>query len=343
MNFYIFLSILFIAEIVIVLSLLILLIFKRISIHYEEQDIAEEKKVFSQFLQECLKTKNLTLSTLRKKISKNSMIAVLESFENRFKGGDWEVLKNNIVILHLLPSARKWAKSFFWTKRNLSARCFLLTPLIEDQHIISKLIDDSKFLVRSIAAIAGVKLCEKKIINKVIDHLGKEEGYAHYFYRDILLKGSKKIFPWIEERASHTKNTKVLLACLEILSEVSMPINPSILDKSLHSKDDRVVLAAVKVFSQNPQKQSDEVLISLSHDQNEEVREQVALGLRFRSNKQNVKQLEELLDDSSPTVRMQAAKSLKQCGKIGIAILNQQDQKKHKLAFDAAQEAIEFE
>lgn len=332
-------------EFCMMILLLIAIVLRRFIVIYKEKKEKIERQKLSKFLIESMK-KNTLLDPnfdLSKFASTHTLLNALEHFNHSFKSENWQKLKQNIADRYLLSHAREMSTSSSWQKRHFAARCFVLFPLQLDKKIILSLLDDSVFLVHITAASAVMQLAIKDGIIKLIHQMSQEYGYAYYCHRDLLLQGTKEVFKWIEELARNEQENAIHLVCLDLLSAKTLVIDPLILQKDITSSNPKIRLAALKVFSHNPQKNSLEVLLNYFVDPNEEVRAQAAHGLQYFASTDSLEKLNKALCDTSWEVRLQAAESLKKMGRLGIAILNQQDPNINKDAYEVANYALQFD
>ena len=331
-------------ELIILILMLALILGRRIWSRFHQKKVAKEKQAISQTVinymnnQEALNSKKVFNG-----FSKDLVLNQMEAFERRFKGEQWDQLKFEISKAELLPRARKWTKSRHWLNRNFAARCFALSPSESDEKSILSLLDDPEFLVHSMAAVAAVKLEVKEGIFKIVRLMSKVGGYARIFYRDILLQSnSSKVFSWVEEIAAE-KDLLTQLACLDLLSGITKVITSPVLKEALQSENQAVRFAALKVYAHNPQMDSAEVLLKYMDDPDEEIRAAAASGLEYFATAATIEKLSKALTDPSWIVRVQAANSLKNMGKMGLQVLQQQNPQMNKNAFEAASYALEFD
>lgn len=306
---------------------------------YKNAANEKARKEISQMIIEWLKGKKSHFPDLPKFRDLKNLLLTLELFEYRIKGQDWEELKHKMTKTYLLPNARKKAHSPSWVDRNFASRCFALCPLAKDQDILLKLNNDSVFLVRSIAALALVRLEHKAGMIEIIKKMNLEKGYAHYFYRDLLLKCPNHVFVWIQEIAQHEKDPLIHLTCLELLTERTIATIPGYLKEDIHSNNVNIRLAAVKILARNPQKDSADILIKCLEDTVPEIREGATSGLQYFASEEVFAKLEDTLKDSVWLVRLRAAQTLKKMGKKGLDILKHQDID-NKNAYEAAQAVL---
>jgi len=270
------------------------------------------------------------------------LLLVLESFNHRLKGEEWEKLKYKLVSQYLLKVARKRVSSFSWRRRNFAARVFALLPLQKDERSILSLLNDSVFLVKSTASLAAVRLSSEEGIHQILKYMASAYGYSRCFYRDILLQGSLQTFTLIQNIASHTKDPSIHLACLDVFSGQTTPISLPFLLKDLQSKDPQILLAALKILSRTLLKNAKAIFLSFLKDPREEIRVEAAAGLKAFVDTSSLKALEKSLADPSWKVRLQVARSLKEMGKKGEAILRRQNIKKNQTTYEIAKYALDF-
>lgn len=345
-NFF-FLFVLLLAEIVILVGLIVALIIIKIKEAYDNKWQPYYKQTISLILLEALEHVEGTepLEVSLKPFAENQLLIYqVENFERRFKGGDWDKIKERIAKQFLIPRARRIYDSVSWTNRNYAARAFALYPLREDTHKILHLLEDSVFLVRAIAASAAIALEIPDAVDKIIRRMSTQESYSHFFYRDLVInQGTIKVFEQVQELAQKDKDLGVHLSCLEILAGKSIKITRPFLSKDLHSTDDQIRLAAVRVYAHNLQKESAVVLSLCIEDSYPQIRMEAAMGLRHFLSESTLKQLEKALSDPEWPVRLQAGLSLKNMGKVGEQILNDQSPEKNKTAYDTAEYVKHFD
>lgn len=300
--------------------------------------------MFSNEVNKCLLEKKPYCETeqLKKCSGQKVILPVMESYNHRLRGGEWEELKIKIGDLYLLPTARRWTESRFWNRRNYSARCFALIPLQNDSERILKLLDDKVFLVRSIAAVAAVQLEERRMIYKILQHMSVVAGYANSFYNDILLQGSDKVFRSTAEIALSEKDPQMHIACLKVLGCRTVNYPLPFLKEDLNSDNIAIRRAAIKVVAMNPQMDAEEILWKYLKDPSEDVRIEAISGMQFFVNDNTIAKLSEALKDESWSVRYQAANTLKKMGDKGLLALNQQDPRNSRQAYDVAHYALQF-
>lgn len=335
-----------IIELIILFLFILSIVISRAFLLYQAKQEANDKKIISRLILEYLQGKNRFV-VKRKLLSLRSPKALLfqmEVFDRRMTSEEWRELKHQMAIHSLLPQARIWATSPFWQNRNYAARCFVLFPMQEDRDVILTLLDDSAFLVRSIAAVAAVALPTREGIERIVLHMTKEKGYAYYAYRDILIQGdSRVIFDWLEEMATQHAESSIKLACLDVLGSKTIPLTPSFVEQQLASANPDIRYAIVKVLSHNIQRNSLAVLLESFRAEDEKMRAQAVFGFQNFPMKETIEKLTIALRDDSWLVRSKAAMSLKKMGKMGISVLQRQTIEANQQAYEVAQYALAFD
>jgi HEAT repeat protein len=238
----------------------------------------------------------------------SKMLEVLEEFNQKLSGKDWDHLKFFLAKRDLLPKARKWATSPFWIKRNKAARIFALAPLIEDEVFILKLVHDSKFLVRSIAAFSAIQIESKEAVIEILKQMSTESGYSYFFYMDLLSQSSQKVLELI------AKAKQYRLPSLAVLATKTIHIPLSNLEEDLRSKDPLIRKAAIKVLIRNPEQGVEALLLEALKEPDAEIRAAAASALQnYPSNLVQVS-LESALKDQVWQVKIEAGKALKHLG-----------------------------
>jgi hypothetical protein len=269
-----------------------------------------------------------------------SLLSEMESFDRRFQGSHWQQMKRVIGSSCLLPSARKFAKSRFWRKRNRAARACAIFAENEDEPVILSLLEDPVFLVRRFAVVAAVRLESKKGIRKIVEHMASVQGYVRYCDADILLQGSRVVFAEIVKMAKETKNRGVQVACAEILYKKTFAFPLLFVREWLNEKDPQIRLQALKILQRNPQEKTEESLLSALRDPDGAIRAAAICCLEHFPSLITTEKLEHYLSDATWDVRLQAARLLKKIGKT--AVLKRQRKTDGIKAYEVAQYVLLF-
>ena len=180
------------------------------------------------------------------------LLTVVENFDCKFKGEKWESIKREIYEKFLVKKAVAFEKSRNWVKRNFAARCFSLCPSGDNLASIFHLMDDPVFLVRGVVSNTVVKMESKEGVYKILEKMSSEQGYSYWYYRDILLSSSNRVFEWIEEYSLENSQTSLHLACLDVLEHPYFHLKKLNLEKDIYSSNPEIHLAALKILSNSP-------------------------------------------------------------------------------------------
>lgn len=331
-------------EILILSIFMSILVLTRIILNYRMKQFKKKQewlssKIVSAFQKEQPIDKEISFKGYS---SKKLLLTVLEDFDRRIRGGYWETLKNQLAETYLLPTARKLYSSKFWTKRWFAGRCFMLYTLPEDEKIILKLLNDPVFLVQSLAALTVARLENREGILKILTMMALKKGYDHYYYRDVLLQGSKQVFAWIEEIAASQSDKAIHLACLEMLASKIIDLSDPFLQADAESNDPDIRLAAIKVYARNPQVKSFEILYPCLDDSREDIKAEACRGMENFISEKSLNKLKKNFQDEAWNVRLQSARSLAKMIPLGVDYLKEQDPNINKNAYDLAQYALQF-
>ncbi len=296
-----------------------------------------QAKELSDFVAHQIETKGAT--TPDKTYDIAALLAVLENYDHRLIGEDWERVKRSIALPLLLPRARKRWKSIFWYRRALAARSFALYAEKEDEPKILQLIDDPNFLVRGYAAKAAVRMESPAGVRKILEHMVNEFGYSYFFFRDTLAKGSKPVFQLVIDFAA---DPKIHAACLAVLATRCITLPIPFLQTDLVSRSLAMRFLALRVLIRNPTADCALLLRQCFQDVNEDLRAVAAEGLAVYPSEQNIALLQRALVDPSWKVRVAAGKALKTIGPAGETVLHAQDAQTSPLAYETAQYALQF-
>lgn len=265
------------------------------------------------------------------------VLSTVETFERYFVDTTWQETKKRMIEGLLAKKALSYIKSSKWKQRQLGLRCIALNPkqLIENQTIISCL-NDSKFIIRILAASVLIHAEQKKLLLTVVKRMVQESPMARYAYRDLLINSNHLTFQWLEEIANEEKNPQIIAVCLDILStKISHNLLPLAIEQ-IHSTDLSCKLSAIEIFSKTPSTVSQKYLAKSLCDENAQIRSQAALGLGLIRDLSSIKILSIALQDPVWEVRLQAANALKAMGKEGREELYKQTLEQNERAFEIA-------
>ena len=255
--------------------------------------------------------------------SPKRLMHLIFSFNPASQGRQWQELRKNLIDVFILPKARSWVKSLFWQKRLLLARALYLSLEKKDTALVSKLLDDRSFLVKSQASLYVKEHEDEKLIEKVLSLFSSSKGFAHLFFRDVCIKCFSTSFPLAEERLSKTKDKTTLINLLSLISTRPYVIKTKIIDYLIESEDPDIFYACVKVHAFNPQKNSEKILFEAFEHTSASIRQLACYGLKAFPGKSCVKHLKQALHDDAWPVQAEAALSLEFLGEEGIKSLNE--------------------
>lgn len=312
------------------------------SIHSSKSS-ATKTLISSQIVDSIINQKSFVLPFKFHTINNLSLLLdVLENFDCKFKGGKWEPLKREIYEKFLLKKARAFAKSRDWVKRNFAARCFSLCPSQDNLSLILLLMDDPVFLVRGVVSNTVVKMESKEGIFKILEKMSAEQGYSYWYYRDILLSSSNRVFEWIEEYSLDNSKTSFHLACLDVLEHPYFHLKKLNLEKEIRSSNPEIHLAALKILSHNPQVEAFKYISDDLEDNNLEIQTEAIKALEYCCYPDYLKKLENKLKDPSWTVRLNSAMTLLKNGEKGTKILSNQKLTANTNAYEVSQFALKY-
>lgn len=311
--------------------------------HAEKARLAKQK--INRILLDCLESK-ITITTAVKKLEQTPPEFILKQlidFEDRFNSLEWGLIKQSISLQYLLPKARRYVKSFSWVKRNFAANTFAIAPLLEDMKNILLLVDDPQFLVSSIAATAALRLEQKESVMKIIRRMGETCGFAHSYYRDLILQNlTTKNALLIEKVAAECKEDAVHLACLNLLLGKTLDFSLPFLWDDLKSQNSDIRMAAIKLFVHHPHETGLPMYLKWLEDPNENIRIEAIKGIEYFPSPEIFNRLTNCLSDKAWKVRLQAAKTLKKLAPQGIEVLKAQTPTQNNTAYEVAQYALNF-
>jgi hypothetical protein len=329
---------LLIAEVAILSTLFVAILWHRVWTYLKGLQEKRRKARLSEHFLRLIETKepfNLRTYPGKRRWYK-SALQTLESFERRLQGDDWNRLKKEVVSILLIKKARSMARSWFWMRRNLAARIFALYGPPVDEPLVLRLMDDKRFLVKGPAAVAAIGMDSFQGVTKILEGIRSEPGFAHFFYRDALAKGSAKVFEHILKLG---KEPALHKAVLEVLGAQSWGGLIPFLETDLKSSDPDIRALAIGVLLRTPLPNALTWLEMLAKDTAPSVRKMAFSGLKLFPSDTSWPLLEQGLSDPVWEVRLAAASTLKARGEQGAQILARQTQ---GIAAEVARYAVCF-
>lgn len=302
------------------------------------QTIQRRAALQQMFVQAIQKKQILSIDRINRRLRHyDDLLATVENFDRWFLDTTWQETKKLLIKGYLGKKALTLARSCWWTKRQLGLRCIALDPKqLMNKQVVAPLLNDSKYLVRILAAAAMVQSEQKDLLLAVLKRMVQEPTMGRYAYRDFLINSGETNFRWIEEIANEEKDQGIIAICLEVLSSKTSHNLLPLAAKHINSPNLACRLAAMKIFSSIPGQESKEYLTRCLFDGNEEIRAEAARGLGQILAISSIPELTLTLRDPIWFVRLQAAIALKAMGKEGREALYRQNPQQNVEASDIA-------
>lgn len=250
-----------------------------------------------------------------------NLVEVLEKYDQRLSDPIWKDTKKKLIEIYMLRKAESMSHSYSWVNRQLAARCYLLLPQKAPETDLEKLLGDSKYLVRVVAAVCITQISNKNLFYKMLEQMNREYVLSRFSYRDALIQSDSEKFLWIEELLKKNPNPGIAAICLDILStRLSHNLFP-IIKMYVSHKNQACRLLAIKALANIPSEESIKILQQHLFDTSWEIRAESIEGLSKLHVVDAIPQLHALLNDSIWWVRLQAALGLKKFGQRGQEIL----------------------
>lgn len=277
-----------------------------------------------------------TLKIPRKLLDFRNLVESLEKFDQLFSDPRWIEIKEHILKKYMLPKVKAEASSRFWFRRQLAARCLLLSPNHADPHLLNKLLDDSRYLVRVSAAVCITQAHHKELFYKVIHKMSQETELSRFPYRDALIQVDEEKYRWIEELLKKETNKEVIAICLDILSARYSGNLLPLVKPFVNDPDANCRKLAIKALGNIPSLEAIQLLMDHLNDPDWNIRAEAIVGLQKLYAVQAIPKLRSLLNDPVWWVRLQAGLTLKGFGKTGLEVLATQSKELPK-AYEIAQ------
>jgi len=269
-----------------------------------------------------------------------NLVEVLEKYDHLFNDPLWIQIKKKVVSKYLASRLESYASSLSWFNRQLAGRCLLLCPMVANEPLLEKLLNDPRYLVRVTAAVCIIQISDKDLFYKVIYKMSKETSLSQFPYRDALIQVSEEKYHWIESLLASASDKSVIVICLDILStRYSKDLLP-LIKPYINDIDPTCRIFAIKALGNMPSPEAIELLISRLADSDWKIRGEAIMSLQKLYAKQAIPRLQPLLNDPVWWVRLQAALTLKALGQEGMEVLVAQSKDKEPLAYEIAQYSL---
>lgn len=258
-------------EIFLLFVFFMLIFINRVWNHFRIQAMQARRHFLRKSIEDFVNKEMLSIFSLNyTNVSKQKdLLIVLESFERKLKGERWQEIKYRLIEQYLVKQAKRYVNSWFWKKRSIAARIYVLAPYLIGSDTAIQSLCDRAFLVYSYAARIVVTCEYEKGIEVMIDKMSKEKGYLFYYFRDLLRQGSDKIFEMVAKLAS---KPEYRLSCLAILSKTTYNSKIENIDADLYSKDEEIRKLAIQYIGHHPTETTEQLLLDLSHDETAMIR-----------------------------------------------------------------------
>jgi hypothetical protein len=332
--------IILIIEIIVLLSCFACMIAARIFRDWKEKKtIQKRNRLKKLFIDAMQKSEPLQINQINSNLlNYEDLLATVETFDRFFLDSTWKKTRQHLINIYLGKKAQVFVRSHTWRNRLLGLRCIVLEPkqLLNKQAIIP-LLEDSKFLIRILAATSMVRAEQKDLVLPVLKRMIRESSMGRFAYRDLFINSGEKTFHWVEEIANQEKDPRLIAVCLDILStKISGHDLLSLAIKEIQSIDPDCRLSAIKIFSNTPSEKSKKYLTKSLSDANWKIRAEAAHGLGQISAYSSLPELTHALQDPEWLVRLQAATALKSMGKEGREVLYRQSSHQNAEAYEIA-------
>ena len=269
------------------------------------------------------------------------LLTIINKFDASIKKMEWQIIRQLIIDLVVLPKARVLAQKRSWIKRYLACQAFKLSLEKQDERFIEMLISDSIPLVAINAAMLAINYNAPLLIDKMIDVFSQGRRLQQSLYDQALTHATATIIPLIKERLAREKNPYVKAFCYRSLSYVPFVSEPiETIQVDLGSDNLDLKLAVLDYLHHNAPQSSEALFLPLLKDSHWEVRARAAKLLGELGDDKLALSLEECLKDPAWWVRINAAESLFKLGKKGIALLKKQKPSIDQYAYDVAAQVL---
>lgn len=270
----------------------------------------------------------------------NILLLVMFKIDNTINTSVWTEIKETIADIVLLPIAREKYKSRIWMNRLLSTQCFELWMSAQDENEVCKLLEDKIPLIHLHATIAAIKFSSEKLINLVINIMSARRRLGQAVYLKIFEIAPPQTKDIVENRLKAEKDFFVRATCYKILMELKDYNAILDIDADIYSTNMELRLSAMRYTSLANKDHAIPLLIKLLQDPQWEIR---AASNRLLGDLHATKAIPEItntLKDKNWWVRVNAANTLKNFGEEGLMVLNAQDPKKDKYAYETAMHVL---
>lgn len=315
-------------EIVFLLACNILIVARRVYFYFTKNRSKRRQKILSHLILEFLKRQRLVHPIPKSTRWLQDLIVVLESFDRNFSDENWFAIKRLCVTDHLLPLARKWAKSSRWKLRLAAAKSFSMVPKKEDRDPILALLLDKSFAISSYAAKAVIGIENEEGLKIILKQCSHHQSFTACFYKDLFAKSSKRVHEILVRMGANLEVQKTLLY---ILSKQPLDFSLPFLDHALMSKDGETRKIALKFFGNHMDHFSYSKVLPFLEDPYSAVRLEAIQIIQHFINPEILGKLIAILQSEDTfEVRMAAAYAIKKIGREDL-LKNQEEERANNI------------
>ncbi|MCB1114995.1 MAG: HEAT repeat domain-containing protein [Chlamydiia bacterium] len=269
------------------------------------------------------------------------VVQVIRELNGKIKGAFWRKVKELILNEWMGDSIYRALCARDWKKKSWALQALALYPKKEVEERVIALLKDKVPAVRFSAATALLQIKTQEGINALLQVMAEEETYARYPYRDLLVTGDSEIFTYVANQYRDSNCVNVRISALEVLSQKIGFIKVDLVKKDLESAHPELTWWALRALENCPSEESVAILEKYAKEEKDERLRSIAIqSLGIIMDRKALPLFEQLLKDPSQSIRTQAAIGLKKLGSVGLSVLKNQTEEKHKEAFQAARFAL---
>jgi len=244
------------------------------------------------------------------------LIPVFLKFEKECKNAHWQLIRNDLINISIIPLARIAALRSDVPSKVLAAEsfCFIENKTKLDEELILKLVNDTTPFVYLNGIRAALVYGSKNTIDALILRYAQEPWLAQSSNLKIFNSRQPEIHNIVLQILSQSKDPKIRAACYNILLHFPAEKigNNTLID--CISKNLNLKLSALKFISHVNREQAIQILKQELQDPHWIVRLTAIDKLSDLEASESVTAIEALLNDSEWWVRLRAAKALRAFG-----------------------------
>lgn len=321
---------------VVLLILLFIYLLKLISIIKRQYD--ERQTIF---IEDKFK-KMISMNAYENSYLKNQrrldlFMPIVYKFDESYQAGPWMTIRTALLDAHLLPIARKKVKSKKWLQRFWAVKCFELKAEKSDDILLSVLLNDPIPLVQLYAISAAIKLGSPELINNILNQIAERRRLGQTIYYHSLEKINREELHIIADRLLNEKNLYVRTLCYKLLTKFSYTESDLDVTPDIQSENIELKIAGLQYLALLDPNQAVNFAVNSLTGAVWEIR---VISLQLLSQLKAETWIDNIavcLHDSVWWVRLNAAKTLLSFGEKGRTVLNSQDPKVDRFAYETAQ------